>query len=187
MKVKWFFEFIQCILNLDGIRSIECALTKFTVLLFLLTAVIKKWEWVLNRLVCKRGCWTWNKMIPNPKHLQAVIHCLVLYQLCTTCTAVDKLFLSYSRYWSYKHNLWVSMYLVQRYDMRALFLRHLLETGQPFYVVIRGTRKSSLCGAKTVPSFVSYFSTLRAGPARRESNPRIPLLIQSNPLLWTPA
>ena len=57
------------------------------------------------------------------------------------------------------------MYLVQRYDMRALFLRRLLETGQPFYVVIRGTRKSSLCGANTVPSFVSYFRTLRAGPA----------------------
>ena len=103
MKVKWFFEFIQCILNRDGIRSIERALTKFTVLLFLLTAVIKKPEWVLNRLVCKRGCWTWNKMIPNPKHLQAVIHCLVLYQLCTTDTAVDKLFLSYSRYSSYSH------------------------------------------------------------------------------------
>ena len=33
---------IQCILNRDGIRSIERALTKFTVLLFLLTAVIKK-------------------------------------------------------------------------------------------------------------------------------------------------
>ena len=103
MKVKWFFEFIQCIRNRDGIRSIERPLTKFTVLLFLLTAVIKKWEWVLNRLVCKRGCWTWNKMIPNPKHLQAVIHCLVLYQLCTICTAVDKLFLSYSRFSSYSH------------------------------------------------------------------------------------
>ena len=34
----------------------ERALTKFTVVLFLLTAVIKKWEWVLNRLVCNRGC-----------------------------------------------------------------------------------------------------------------------------------
>ena len=68
------------------------------------------------------------------------------------------------------------MYLVQKYDMRALFLRHLLETGQPIYVDIRGTRKSSLCGAKTVRSFVSYFRTLRAGPApagaQRESNPR---------------
>ena len=170
MKVKWFFEFIQCIRNRDGIRSIERPLTKFTVLLFLLTAVIKKWEWVLNRLVCKRGCWTWNKMIPNPQGT-ALTSCNTLlgaipavHNLYCGRQTVPFIFAFFVMF-TYKHNLWVSMYLVQRYDMRALFLRRLLETGQPFYVVIRGTRKSSLCEANTVPSFVGYFRTLRAGPA----------------------
>ena len=44
-------------------------------------------------------------------------------------------------------------------------LRLQLETGPPFYVVIRVTRRSACCGAKGVPSFLGYFKTLSIGPA----------------------
>ena len=166
----------------------ERALTKFTVLLFLLTAVIKKWEWVLNRLVCKRGCWTWNKMIPNPQGtaltscntlLGAIPAVHNLYCGRQTVPFIFALFVIFT----YKHNLWVSMYLVQKYDMRALFLRHLLETGQPIYVDIRGTRKSSLCGAKTVRHLSVILGHWELDRPRREPSgnqthdPPIPLLI----------
>ena len=57
-----------------------------------------------------------------------------------------------------------------------------METGPPFYVVIRATRRSmQLCRAMEVPSFLSYFKTLSIGPAR-ESNPQPPAL-QSSALL----
>ena len=51
------------------------------------------------------------------------------------------------------------MYLVLKYQLRATFLRFLLEMGQPFYVVIRALRRSSQT------SFLSYFKTLSIGPA----------------------
>ena len=42
-----------------------------------------------------------------------------------------------------------------------------METGPPFYVVIRATRRSRrlACSAKEVPSFLSHFKTLSNGPA----------------------
>ena len=43
------------------------------------------------------------------------------------------------------------------------FLRVLLETGPPFYVVIRATWSSTRCRARNVPSFLSYFKTLSFG------------------------
>ena len=49
--------------------------------------------------------------------------------------------------------------------METLFLRLHLETGPPFYVVIRATQRSSLLKAKGVTSFLSYFKTLSIGPA----------------------
>ena len=45
------------------------------------------------------------------------------------------------------------------------FLRFLLETGPPFYLVIRATRSLTACSTKEVPSFYSYFKTLSIGPA----------------------
>ena len=41
------------------------------------------------------------------------------------------------------HFIWVSMYLTLKQYLRTLFLRLLLKTGTPFYVVIRATRRSS--------------------------------------------
>ena len=35
------------------------------------------------------------------------------------------------------------MYLARKYQLVTLFLRLLLETGPPFYVVIRATRRST--------------------------------------------
>ena len=40
-----------------------------------------------------------------------------------------------------------------------------MESGPPFYVVIRATRRSRCCSAKEVPSFLSHFKTLSIGPA----------------------
>ena len=50
-------------------------------------------------------------------------------------------------------------------------VRLLLETGPPFYVVIRATRSSSCLQDKVtvVPSFLSYFKTLSVGPANSRS------------------
>ena len=43
-----------------------------------------------------------------------------------------------------------------------------METGPPFYVVIRATRTGlAACSAKEVPSFLSHFKTLSNGPAPR--------------------
>ena len=54
-----------------------------------------------------------------------------------------------------------------------------METGPPFYVVIRATRRSMQpCRAMEVPSFLSYFKTLSIVPAR-ESNPQPPALQSS--------
>ena len=58
----------------------------------------------------------------------------------------------------------VSMYLERKYQLGTLFLRLLLETGPPFYVVIRATRRSSRSHYKGVPSFLSQFKTLSVGP-----------------------
>ena len=41
------------------------------------------------------------------------------------------------------HFIWVSMYLTLKQYLRTLFLRLLLKTGTPFYMVIRATRRSS--------------------------------------------
>ena len=41
------------------------------------------------------------------------------------------------------HFIWVSMYLTLKQYLTTLFLRLLLKTGTPFYVVIRATRRSS--------------------------------------------
>ena len=41
------------------------------------------------------------------------------------------------------HFIWVSMNLTLKQYLRTLFLRLLLKTGTPFYVVIRATRRSS--------------------------------------------
>ena len=38
-----------------------------------------------------------------------------------------------------------------------------METGLPFYVVIRATRRSRRLQCKGVPSFLSYFKTLSNG------------------------
>ena len=52
-----------------------------------------------------------------------------------------------------------------------------METGPPFYVVIRATRSGlAACSAKEVPSFLSHFKTLS-----QESNRR-PSALQSNAL-----
>ena len=40
-----------------------------------------------------------------------------------------------------------------------------METGPPFYVVIRATRRLAVCSAKEEPSFLSHFKTLSNGPA----------------------
>ena len=50
-------------------------------------------------------------------------------------------------------------------------VRLLLETGPPFYVVIRATRRSSCLQDKgtVVASFFSYFKTLSVGPATSRS------------------
>ena len=50
-------------------------------------------------------------------------------------------------------------------------VRLLLETGPPFYVVIRATRRSSCLQDKgtVVASFFSYFKNLSAGPATSRS------------------
>ena len=45
-------------------------------------------------------------------------------------------------------------------------LRLLMETGPPFYVVIRATRRLAVCSAKEEPSFLSHFKTLSNGPAQ---------------------
>ena len=50
--------------------------------------------------------------------------------------------------------------------MGTLFLGLLLETAPPFYVVIRATQELAICGAKAVPSFLSYFETLSIGLAQ---------------------
>ena len=60
----------------------------------------------------------------------------------------------------------MSTYLALLYQSRTLFLRLLLETGPPLYVVHRAKRKSSRLlgkGTKAVPSFLSYFKTLSIG------------------------
>ena len=66
------------------------------------------------------------------------------------------------------HFIWVSMYLARKYWLGTLFLRLLLETGPPFYVVIRATRRSSHLQGKGS----TYFKTLSIVPA--QSNPRPP-------------
>lgn len=68
------------------------------------------------------------------------------------------------RLWAKEKNylIWVSTYL-------AL----LLETGSPHYVVIRAKRRSTVCRAKAVPLFLSYFNTL-SNVTPRESSPRPP-------------
>ena len=63
---------------------------------------------------------------------------------------------------SKKNALYLSRYLARKYWLRTLLLRLQLETGLPFYVVIRAIRRSR---AKVVPSFLSYFKTLSIGPA----------------------
>ena len=59
------------------------------------------------------------------------------------------------------------IYHVTTLKLGTPFLHLLLETGLPFYVVIRATRSLGLsaCCAKRVPSFLSYFKTLIIGPA----------------------
>ena len=71
------------------------------------------------------------------------------------------------------HFTWVSMYLARKYWLGTLFLRLLLETGPPFYVVIRATRRSSHLQGKGS----TYFKTLSIVPA--QSNPRPPALQSS--------
>ena len=56
------------------------------------------------------------------------------------------------------------------------FLRLLLETGPPFYEVIRAKRRYS---RKEVPSFLSYFKTPSLGPAPTIDPPRPPALQSS--------
>ena len=64
-------------------------------------------------------------------------------------------------WWRFKkmHFIWVSMYLAQKCYLGSLFLRLLTETGPPFFVVIRATRRSSRLQYRGVPSFLSYFKT----------------------------
>ena len=58
------------------------------------------------------------------------------------------------------------MYLGRKYWLWTLFLRLLLETGPPFYVVIRATRRFSRLKCKEI-SFISqlFLKTLSNGPA----------------------
>ena len=65
----------------------------------------------------------------------------------------------------------------------TIFLRFLLETGPPSYVVIRATRRSTLCGAKEVPSFLSYFKTLStdwSGPGFESTTSRSAVLCSTD-------
>ena len=40
----------------------------------------------------------------------------------------------------WRYIVWVSIYLTRKYQFGTLYLRFQLETGPPFYVVIRATR-----------------------------------------------
>ena len=62
------------------------------------------------------------------------------------------------------HFIRVSMYLARKYWLRTLFLRLQLETGPPFYLVIRATRRSSYLRCKG-RFFTEYCSALRIEPA----------------------
>ena len=61
--------------------------------------------------------------------------------------------------------IWVLMYLARKCLLGTLFLLLLLETGPPFYVVIRAMRGSSGLQCELIPSFLRYFKTLSNGPA----------------------
>ena len=63
------------------------------------------------------------------------------------------------------HFIWVSMYSTGKYQLGTLLLDLLLETGPPFYVVIRATRMSSRSQVKGSVFILSYFKTLIIGPA----------------------
>ena len=52
--------------------------------------------------------------------------------------------------------IWVSV---------TLFLRLLLETGLPFYIVIRPREGLAVCRDTAIPPFLSYFQTLSIGLA----------------------
>ena len=52
--------------------------------------------------------------------------------------------------------IWVSV---------TLFLRLLLETGLPFYIVIRPREGLAVCRDTAIPPFLSYFQTLSTGLA----------------------
>ena len=57
------------------------------------------------------------------------------------------------------HFIWESLYLAQRYLLRTLFLRPLLETGPPSYMAIPATQRSSRLQGRgsTFDSFLKYF------------------------------
>ena len=61
------------------------------------------------------------------------------------------------------------MYLALKYWLRTLFLRLLLETGLPFYVVIRATRRSSCLQGKGSTFISQLFKDLEywSGPGSR--------------------
>ena len=75
--------------------------------------------------------------------------------------------------------------LCQEANTRGIFvlLSRLLETGRPFYVVIRlasSHKDLAVCKAKKVFSFFSYFKTLNIGPALAwESKPAVFCHLQS--------
>ena len=55
------------------------------------------------------------------------------------------------------------MHLARKYQLGTLFLCLLLETGPPFYMVIRGPARER-SREKAVPSFLRHFKTLSVGP-----------------------
>ena len=67
------------------------------------------------------------------------------------------------------HFIWFRCQCIRHESLLGtLFLRFLLETRPPFYVVIRATRRSNRLQykeTKRVPWFLSYFKTLSISPA----------------------
>ena len=69
------------------------------------------------------------------------------------------------------------MYLARKHQLTTLYLRLLMETGPPFYSVIRVAGRSSRLRGKDL-RFLVIFKTVNIGPARK-SNCSIPLFIQA--------
>ena len=75
-----------------------------------------------------------------------------------------------------RHFIWVSTV----FSTKVLTLRLLMETGPPFYVVIRAARRSALAVQREYLHFLSYFKTLSNSPASGNELPTSALLIAVN-------